>query len=97
VTNVSFAELEEMSGELLPERAVLSTVSTPFNNFSSGAAGGGGTTVVVVDGGNHGATALSACTVTSTPGTPGLLGTLGLGSVNPGSSMTCVPAAVSSY
>jgi hypothetical protein len=90
---VSYAELDRLGGELLPERAVLGIVSTPFNNNNPGGAGGGSTTVVVSNSGDHGA-ALSACQATNSPGTPGLLGSLGLGSANPGQSMTCVPAAV---
>jgi hypothetical protein len=94
VTDISYAELENLGGELLPERAVLGIVSTPFNNYNPGTAGAGGSTVVIAN--DHGATALSSCTATSSSGTPGLLGSLGLGSVNPGQSMTCVPTAVTS-
>lgn len=42
---VNFAELNELAGELLPERTVLSTITTPFNNWNPGNSGGG------VDGG----------------------------------------------
>lgn len=103
--HIDFTALDELAGEVLPERAVLGVVSTPFNNTgagdggssSSSAAAAGGSSTTVVDAGNHGATALSACQSTNTPGTPGLVGTLGLGSANPSSTITCTPAAVSSY
>lgn len=86
---VSYAELDQLGGEMLPERAVLGIVSTPFNNYNPG--GGNGTTVAV--GGGH-STTVSACQATDSSGTPGLLGSLGLGSNNPTSSLTCVPSAV---
>lgn len=89
---VSYAELDQLGGEMLPERAVLGIVSTPFNNYNPGGAGQGSTTVVI--GGGH-STTLSACQATNSSGTPGLLGALGLGSNNPTSSLTCIPAAVS--
>ncbi|GAB3375878.1 hypothetical protein [Amycolatopsis echigonensis] len=103
--SVKFEELDALAAEVLPERAVLGIVSTPFNNAgggangsasSSSAAASGGNTVVY-DGGHHGATALSACQSSHSEGTPGLTGTLGLGSNNPNETMSCTPAAVSSY
>lgn len=96
--NIDIAALDDLSGEVLPERTVLGVVSTPFNNAGAGGSGSSSTSVAVSDGGgNHGATALSSCQATSSPGTPGLLGSLGLGSANPGTTMTCTPAAISSY
>lgn len=101
---ISIADLDQLAGEVMPERAVLSTVSTPFNNAGGGAhagsdgsassaaaAAGGG------DGGHHGATAINSCQGTVSQGTPGLLGSLGLGSNNPNSTFTCTPGAVASY
>lgn len=82
---VNFAELNELAGELLPERTVLSTITTPFNNWNPGggsgsgdggsssssaaALGGGGT------GGDHGFSSTSACNANNDPqGNNGLLG-----------------------
>ncbi|WP_093414641.1 hypothetical protein [Saccharopolyspora flava] len=84
-------EVNQVAGELLPERAVLSVV--PIVGNGGGAAGGpayGG-------GVDHGTTALSACHAHTAEGTPGLLGSLGLGSNNPSDGMTCAPAAVSGH
>ncbi|RSD22164.1 hypothetical protein [Amycolatopsis eburnea] len=92
MNDLSFDALDALTGEVLPERAVLGVVSTPFNNAGES---GGNTTVVT--GGNHGATAISACQSTHSEGTPGLLGSVGLGSNNPSESVTCTPGAVSSY
>lgn len=88
---VTYGELDQIAGEVLPERTVLSTVS----DFGGG--GGGDTVADFGDDGNDGSTALSACQSTQTPGTPGLLGSLGLGSANPSSTQTCTPAAVANY
>ena len=86
--NVTYDALDQLSGEVLPERVVLSTVAPV--QFGGGAAGG----PVVIDNNNAGGGAVvSACQATYSPGTPGLLGSLGLGSENPGSTLTCVPAA----
>jgi hypothetical protein len=98
---ISYDELDRLAGELLPERTVLGVISTPLAHFgasgassssSSAAASSGGNTVVVTQA--PGPTVVSACQATNSPGTPGLLGSLGLGSANPGTSMTCIPAAV---
>jgi hypothetical protein len=88
---ISFADLDHLSGEVLPERTVLATVSGGTGSASSAAAASGG------DGGSNGATAMNACQTTYSPGTPGLLGSLGLGSSNPYSTTTCTPAAISSH
>jgi hypothetical protein len=85
---ISLAELDQLAGELLPERTVLSLVNVSVLNTSSNA------TYVYPSGGN-GSTVAYACQATNSPGTPGLLGSLGLGSANPSSSMTCIPAAAS--
>jgi len=104
MSTISFQELDLLSGEMLPERTLLSTV-TDFSggggsggsagSASSAAAAGGGSGTVIAD--DDGATTVSACQSTYSPGTPGLLGSLGLGSTNPGSSQTCTPAAVATY
>lgn len=52
---VNFAELNELAGELLPERTVLSTVTTPFNNWNPGGGQGG-----AVDGGSSSSSAAAA-------------------------------------
>lgn len=83
-TSFSYADLDQLTGEVLPERAVLSTVVTPFNNGGMG-------------GGDHGATVSSACQSTHHEGTPGLLGSLGLGSNNPSQNLACTPAAIASH
>ena len=54
---VNFAELNELAGELLPERTVLSTVVTPFNNWNPGNSGGG---YGGVDGGSSSSSAAAA-------------------------------------
>ncbi|GHF10382.1 hypothetical protein GCM10017786_50070 [Amycolatopsis deserti] len=92
--------LADLTGEVLPERAVLGVVATPFSGgssaSSSSAAAAGGNTVIY-DGGNHGAVSTSACQATHAEGTPGLVGSLGLGSNNPSESLTCVPASTATY
>lgn len=80
-TAISYADLDLVSGELLPERAVMSTVMTPVT---------GGTEAHIEEDG----WAMFACQSTKTDGTPGLVGSLGLGSNNPSNSLTCVPAAI---
>lgn len=85
-SSFSYAELDELAGELLPARTVLSTVGLPLNN--NNAVGG--------DGG-HGATIVSSCNTSNQLGTPGLVGALGLGSNNPSNTQTCTPAAVASH
>lgn len=52
---VNFAELNELAGELLPERTVLSTITTPFNNWNPGNSGGLGG-----DGGSSSSSAAAA-------------------------------------
>ncbi|QKW06528.1 hypothetical protein HUT18_09050 [Streptomyces sp. NA04227] len=96
---ITFEELDGLTGELLPERAVLSTV-VPFNNAGGGHdAGGASSSAVAVGGGDNGGGALStsACQAQQVHGTPGLVGALGLGSNNPSNSLTCVPAATATH
>ncbi len=100
---IEVSDLAQITGEVLPERTVMSTVTTPFNNAggdggdggssSSGAAAaaGGG------DGGSDGSTAINGQQGTVSQGTPGLLGSLGLGSNNPGSTLSSSPGAISGH
>ena len=90
MASISFQELELLGGEVLPERTLLSTVtdfsggggSSAGSASSAAAAGGaGGDTVVIND--DDGAVSHSACQSTYSPGTPGLLGSLGLAQATP--------------
>ncbi|MEV5506832.1 hypothetical protein [Streptomyces orinoci] len=102
---ISFEELDLISGEVLPERTVMGIVATPFNNPGGDGAGAASSSSAAATGGgvfapapsDHGTTALSACQAIDHQGTPGLLGSLGLGSQNPAGGVTCVPAAISSH
>jgi hypothetical protein len=98
-TSISTEALDQLAGEVLPERVVLSAVAPPaggttaVNNYLQGAPTGGAYAAPVGGGAAHGGAAISsACVASNSPGTPGLLGSLGLGSSNPGSSLTCVPS-----
>lgn len=84
---VSFDELAQVSGELLPGRIVLSPISVFSGNVSHSAA------YASPGGGGHGTTVAYACHATSSAGTPGLVGALGLGEPAH-SSLTCTPTAV---
>ncbi|WP_127356211.1 hypothetical protein [Actinacidiphila soli] len=91
--DIGYEELNALSGELLPGRTLLSIVLISYDNSSH-------PTYNFPAGGGHkggGATVVYACQAESVHGTPGLLGSLGLGSNNPSSSMTCVPAAVTTH
>ncbi|MGA8116665.1 MAG: hypothetical protein WCA46_23770 [Actinocatenispora sp.] len=77
---ISFEELTQLAGELLPERAVLSTI-TPL-----GAPEHGGPNVAIVGGGDdHAPTVSSACQAVANDG---------LATLAPTSSLTCTPAAI---
>ena len=103
---VNFAELDELAGELLPERTVLSTVTTPFNNWnpgsgtggdggssSSAAASGGGSGVGGYVAPDHGFSSTSACNANDAPqGNNGLLGLFQTPAEN---SQACQPATSS--
>ncbi|MCC3773126.1 hypothetical protein [Streptomyces sp. UNOC14_S4] len=103
---ISFDELREVEGEVLPERTVMGVLSTPLqygvdggdgtagSASSSSAASSGGGVFAPAPGPDHHTTMLSACQSIDRQGTPGLLGSLGLGSENPASGVTCTPAAV---
>ena len=98
---ISFTDLDRLSGEVLPERTVLSTVSTPFNNGGGqGGDGGGSNASAAQTGGGssagHGATALNGSSSNVQHGTPGLLGSLGLGSNNPTETSGANPGSIAS-
>ncbi|MBD2892582.1 hypothetical protein amrb99_14920 [Actinomadura sp. RB99] len=84
----SYTELDKLVGEVLPERAVLSTLlvaDSDNENFNLGGGGGHGegTTAVVPD-----------CQSNITHSQGGLVGALGLSSENPNSSFTCAASSV---
>ena len=83
---ISFTDLDRLDGEVLPERTVLSTVGSG----SSAAQTGGG------DSAGHGATAINGQSSNVQHGTPGLLGSLGLGSNNPTETSNATPGAIAS-
>ncbi|ALC18426.1 hypothetical protein ACH46N_22280 [Streptomyces pristinaespiralis] len=87
--DIGYPELNALCAEFLPPRTMLSLItidnsSTTYQyHFPEG--GGDGNSQVAF-----------ACQSERVHGTPGLIGSLGLGSNNPSSSLTCVPAAVTS-
>jgi hypothetical protein len=94
---VRYEELDQLAGELLPERTVLGVVSTPFNNVGSGGGFFPGS-----DG--HGAAIVSSCQTTMSPqgqgsGGWGLLGDLGISGGSPAFPyQSCTPStAVGSF
>ncbi|KAB2369558.1 hypothetical protein [Actinomadura montaniterrae] len=84
----SYDELDRLSGEVLPERAVLSTLL-------SGGGDNGNKNININDGGSGGADGevAYACQYTHSTGTPGLLGT-GLFAEPGYTTTTCVPVVV---
>lgn len=84
-SSVTFLELAQVSGELLPDRLLMSSVVPPL--AGGGAAGApeaaGGTTVYY------------ACQLTQNPGPPPLLALVGLAPSSPGYTISCIPAVVS--
>ncbi|MBD2894467.1 hypothetical protein ABT299_08335 [Spirillospora sp. NPDC000708] len=84
----SYAELDRLSGEVLPERAVLSTLL-------AGGGDNGNKNLNLNDGGSGAADSevTYACQYTHSTGTPGLLGT-GLLAESGYTTTTCVPVAV---
>jgi hypothetical protein len=79
---ISFEELDQLCGEVLPERAVLSTMQPP---------------TTISYGGGHGTTVFYACQYTQQPGPPALLAALGLAPTSPGYTMSCIPAGMVTY
>lgn len=97
MSKISFEELDVLAGEMLPERAVLSTV-VPFNNWGGAGSEGGSSSsaAAAAAGGGHGGgdqngIVSSACHVRETGATTGLVGALGLGTPS-SQSMTCLPS-----
>ncbi|MFC4471028.1 hypothetical protein ACFPH6_42175 [Streptomyces xiangluensis] len=76
---VDYRELDELSGELIPGKFLLSLIDLSRHTTFNFPQGGGNVAY--------------ACQATNSPGVPDAFGTLGLGG---GSSMTCIPAAVTS-
>ncbi|MGH3663869.1 MAG: hypothetical protein ACRDT8_15960 [Micromonosporaceae bacterium] len=83
-TLISYAELDEVAGELLPERAVMSTMVTPMMGGSAefGGAANGGPTVVAY-----------ACSAGSSPATSAN-GALGILAATPSVGPACVPGGI---
>ncbi|QXJ21586.1 hypothetical protein AGRA3207_002455 [Actinomadura graeca] len=89
----SYTELDKLAGEILPERAVLSTLlvgggsdndNENLNfNHGGGGHGHGGTTAVVPN-----------CQSNINHSQGGLIGALGLSSENPSTSFTCASSSV---
>jgi hypothetical protein len=102
VSKISFEELDGLTGEMLPERSVLSTV-VPFNNWGGSGDGHGGSSssssAAAFGGANSDQNGIvaNACQAERVHGTPGLLGALGLGSNNPSSALTCVPGSTAVF
>ncbi|WP_370421915.1 hypothetical protein AB8O64_27445 [Streptomyces sp. QH1-20] len=108
---ISFEELDQVAGEVLPERTVMGIIATPLtfgdphgdgggvgagaSSSSSATASGGG--VYAPAPSDHGTTMLSACQSVDRQQPAGLLSSLGLHSQNPATGLHCVPAAVSSH
>ena len=103
---VNFAELNELAGELLPERTVLSTVVTPFNNWNPGNSGAGygadggssSSSAAAAGGGDggyvapdHGFASQAACNTNDSPeSNSGLLGLFTSAQQN---TTACIPAS----
>ncbi|MDL4816542.1 hypothetical protein [Actinomadura opuntiae] len=91
MNSFSYTELDKLAGEVLPERAVLSTLlvggdsDNDNKNFNFGNGGGhdGGTTAVVPN-----------CQSNINHSQGGLIGALGLSSENPNTSFTCAGSSV---
>ncbi|MGI5197879.1 hypothetical protein ACQEVY_30330 [Streptomyces sp. CA-288835] len=105
---ISFDELEGLTGEMLPERSVLSTV-VPIGSLGGngggdgvGSASSGSSSSAVAEGGDvapRGALSTSACQSVNNLGTSGLVngtGPLG-GALYPNSSLTCIPASTAVF
>ncbi|MFG2006316.1 hypothetical protein ACGFNU_44940 [Spirillospora sp. NPDC048911] len=88
----SYTELDLLVGEILPERAVLSTLlaadGDSFNNNNAGGVGGG----VVTPGGST--VVVNACQSNLTYPDGGLLQSVGLNAAHQTTSFTCSPGSV---
>lgn len=91
--SIDFTELARLSGEVLPQRTVLSTVTS----FGDGGGGGSSSAAAAAAGGDGGAgrgsSILSACQANNTPSSGGLLGAIGIPAQNPSQNQSCIPAA----
>ncbi|MBB4893699.1 hypothetical protein FHS39_002730 [Streptomyces olivoverticillatus] len=85
---VTFEELGRISGEVLPARTVLSSVSP---------VGTDNPMYPMLVRTEHGATVAYACQYHQEAGSPGLMAALGLAPSSPAYTVTCVPAAISSH
>jgi hypothetical protein len=95
-TAISLGDLDLLAGEVLPERTVLSTVVTPFNNYGGDNGGAAAAAAAASgDGGGHssGPAVVSSCVNQQQAGSQGLLA-LGLAPTPPTSSQLCTPAAI---
>ncbi|QKW09814.1 hypothetical protein HUT18_28790 [Streptomyces sp. NA04227] len=95
MTAVSYGELESLDCELLPPRVLLSLVDLGFDGPGHATPGSDSPTPEGGGQGDTNTTVSYACQATTTQGTGGLIGALGLGQP-PSSTITCVPAAVTS-
>jgi len=87
MTEITVAELAGLSGELLPERAVMSLVNLNVNVLNSRTSN----TYMLP---NSDRSVAYACQATNSSGPSGLLGVLGLGSADSTSTLTCIPSAI---
>ena len=79
---IRYEELDQLAGELLPERTVLGVVSTPFNGFGPG---------------YRGTAILSACQAPLQQFQAASIFYTILGAQSTQGGVTCVPAAIASY
>ncbi|MEU5988357.1 hypothetical protein ABZ806_05230 [Spirillospora sp. NPDC047418] len=84
----SYTELDMMAGEVLPERAVLSTLlvgggADDNHNFNLNGGHGGGDDSTVLS--------QQSCSVVNNQQNAGLLSALGIASQNPTSTHSCLP------
>jgi hypothetical protein len=97
VSKISFEELDGLTGEMLPERSVLSTLAAPFHGWGGGEGGSDSSSAAAAFGG-HGASdksgfASNVCSSQQQGADKGLLG-LGLASTPATSQITCAPGSV---
>ncbi|NGO46585.1 hypothetical protein [Streptomyces ureilyticus] len=101
---ISFEELGSLTGEMLPERSVLSTM-VPLGGHGGGDGVGvaaDSSSAAVAEGGDaapRGVISTSACQAVNNMGSPGSLvnGGPALGALFPNSSFTCIPATTAVY
>ena len=100
-TAISSGDLDLLTGEVLPERTVLSTLVPPFFSGSdadadagadAGAGAASGSEAVANNYGSGGATVLSSCVNQQQAGNNGLVGLIA--PTPPSSSQLCTPAAI---